>query len=101
MGLSFGGVFVAILIMGGVLWLALEELAWRKQRLVFSYSNALTLRILDSQISRQMKEVFDIILTGEKAQKEEFEELQKAVFVTFDELEALAHEELNFLIQKG
>jgi signal transduction histidine kinase/CHASE3 domain sensor protein len=100
LGLSFGGVFIAILIMGAVLWWSLEELSWRKQRLVFSYSNALMVRTLDSQISRQMKEVFDIILTGNKEDIKEFEEHEKLIFIIFDKLEALAHEELKFLIDR-
>ena len=101
MGLSFGGVFIAILIFGAVLWWALGELTWRQKRLVHSYSNLVVVTKLDSQISRQMKEVFDFILTGEKNQKEEFEKLKKMVFATFDELEASVQEELQHLKERN
>ena len=87
--------------MGTVLWWVLGELSWERQRLDFSYFNTVTVRRLDSRISRQMKDVFDIILTGEQEQEKEFRTLQVEVFDTFEEWETFASQELQFLITRS
>ena len=101
LGWAFGVVFVSILIMGYVLWWALGELSWARQRIDFSYAYAVTVGKLDSQISRQMKEAFSIILVGDKEQEEEFKAIQKTVLKSFDEWETLLHDELQFLKTKS
>ena len=101
LSLAFSMVFLAIIIMGSVLWWSLEELSWARQRLDTSNSYSLTATTLNNYISRQMKIFTDILLIGKVEDEEKFSQLKFTILKTFDDWSSVVQGELIILRKKS
>lgn len=99
LGLSFSAILAALIIMGAVVWWAQGELIWLQKRLAFSFDHIIVVKKLDSRIGKQIKEAYDLLLTGER--EKGFVKYQKSAFNAFEEWENLSHDEILFLREKG